>query len=147
MFALGDNKVRRLVWLVVIAAIGAVTLGCTHQVRADEEGLRRSFSDRIATSSFVSDFSRDADEFTFSGPDGQGGTATWQVRIESSLVEPNDLDESMPYQGRITSQWRADGKVVDYLGNMTALPQEFLDRGLAQECWAYWIESSARWDW
>ena len=146
MFALRDNKVRRLVWLVVIVAIGSVTLGCA-QVRVDEEGLRRSFADRIATSSFVNDFSSAAGELTFSGPDGQGGTATWQVHIESSLVEPNDLDESMPYQGRITSQWRADGKVVDYLGNMTALPQEFLDRGLAQECWAYWIESSARWDW
>lgn len=78
---------------------------------------------------------------------GQGSTTTWQVRIESSLVEPNELDESMPYQGRITSEWRVDGKVVEFLGNITALPQEFLDRGLAQECWAFRIEPDARWDW
>ena len=137
---------RRLVCLLVIVVVGVVALGCG-QVEADEQGLRQSFADRIATSSFVSDFSRNNGEFTFLGPDGQGGTASWQVRIESSLVEPTDVDQSMPYQGRITSEWRADGKVVEYLGNMTALPQEFLDRGLAQECWAYWIASSARWDW
>ena len=137
---------RRSLCLLVIAVVGAVTLGCA-RVEADEEGLRRSFADRIASSSFVSDFSGDDGKFTFLGPDGQGGTAIWQVRIESSLVEPNGLDENMPYQGRITSEWRADGKVVEYLGTMTALPREFLDRGLAQECWAYWIESAARWDW
>jgi len=36
---------------------------------------------------------------------------------------------------------------VEYLGSMTALPQEFLDRGVGQECWAYWLAAEKRWDW
>ena len=67
--------------------------------------------------------------------------------IDSSLVEPNEFDEAMPYQGRITSEWYANGEIVVYLGTMTGLPQEFLDRGLGQECWAYWVEAERRWDW
>ena len=145
MFSVG-KKVWQPVCVLVSAVVGTLTPGCA-EVEADEEGLRRSFADRIATSSFVSDFAEDDGEFAFLGPDGRGSTTTWQVRIESSLVEPNELDESMSYQGRITSEWRVDGKVVEFLGNMTALPQEFLDRGLAQECWAFWIEPDARWDW
>ena len=84
---------------------------------------------------------------SFSGPDDEGGTAAWRVRIDTTLVEPNEFDEAMPYRGRITSEWYADGKLVEWLGNMTALPDEFLDRGLGQECWAYWVEADRRWDW
>ena len=126
--------------------IGAVTVGCA-QPQADDAGLRDSFADRISESSFVSDFTREGDELSFSGPDGDGGSAEWGVRIETSLVEPNLFDETMPYQGRITSEWTANGELVEYLGNMTALPKEFLDRGLGQECWAYWVEAESRWDW
>ena len=132
--------------LQVALLVAAVTVGCA-QPQADDEGLRDSFAERISTSSFVTDFGREGDELTFSGPDGDGGTAEWRVRIETSLVEPNLFDEAMPYQGRITSEWTADGEVVEYLGNTTALPKEFLDRGLGQECWAYWVEAEGRWDW
>ena len=132
--------------LQIALLIVAVTAGCA-QPQADEAGLRDSFADRISESSFVSDFTREGDELSFSGPDGDGGSAAWRVRIETSLVEPNLFDEAMPYQGRITSEWTADGELVEYLGNMTALPREFLDRGLGQECGAYWVEAESRWDW
>jgi hypothetical protein len=124
----------------------AVLAGCV-RAQADDESLRDSFAERIATSRFVTEFARDGGELTFSGPDGVGGTAAWRVRIDTSLVEPNEFDDVMPYQGRITSEWQANGEVVEYLGTMTALPQEFLDRGLGQECWAYWVEAERRWDW
>ncbi len=117
------------------------------QAEADEESLKDSFTEQIADSEFVTDFARDGDQLKFSGPDGKGGATTWEVRIESSLVEENAYDEEMPFQGRIASEWIADGEVVEYLGNMTALPQEFLDRGIGQECWAFWIEAERRWDW
>ncbi len=132
--------------LQIALSIAVVTVGCA-QPQADDEGLRDSFADRISSSSFVSDFTREGDEMTFSGPDGDGGTAAWRVRIDTTLVEPILFDETMPYQGRVTSEWTANGEVVEYLGNMTALPQEFQDRGLAQECWAYWVEAESRWDW
>lgn len=131
-----------------VTALGLVVAlsGCA-QRQADDESLRDSFAERIATSEFVTDFERTGDELTFSGPDGDGGTAAWRVRIDTSLVEPNEFDPVMPFQGRITSEWYADGELVEYLGNMTALPREFLDRGLGQECWAYWVEAEQHWDW
>ena len=132
--------------LQVALLIAAVTVGCA-LAQADDESLRDSFADQISTSSFVSDFVREGDELRFSGPDGDGGTAEWLVRIDTFLVEPNQFDDAMPYQGRITSEWRMNDEVVEYLGNMTALPREFLDRGLGQECWAYWVEAEGRWDW
>ena len=128
--------------LIMVVALS----GCV-QAQADDESLRDSFAERIATSSFVTDFSRDVDELTFSAPDGAGGSTSWRVRIDTSLVEPIEFDEAMPYQGRVTSEWHANGEGVEYLGTMTALPKEFLDRGLGQECWAYWVEAERRWDW
>ena len=130
-----------------IAPLAALVLVACARPQADEVSLRDSFAQRIAGSSFVTNFASDGAELTFSGPDGAGGTAAWRVRIDSSLVEPDQYDDERPFQGRITSEWYANGQVVEYLGNMTAIPQEFLDRGLGQECWAYWMEAERRWDW
>ena len=135
---------RRRLPLLLAAALAAT--GCAG-AQADEDSLRDSFARQIADSHFVTDFARDGDTLRFEGPDGDGGTAAWQVRIETALVEENEFDPVAPYQGRIMSEWIADGEVVEYLGNMTALPQAFLDRGIGQECWAYWIASERRWDW
>lgn len=132
--------------LVVAVAVAVALSGCA-QAEATDESLRDSFAERIASSEFVTDFSREGDELTFSGPDGAGSSADWRVQIDTSLVEPNQFDDVMPYQGRITSEWMANGKVVEYLGTTTALPREFLDRGLGQECWAYWVAADRRWDW
>ena len=137
--------IRRL--LQMTPFVLAVALSQCAAPQADDEGLRASFAEQIATSAFVTDFTRDGDELNFSGPDRQGGTASWRVRIDTSLVEPNEFDDDLPYQGRVTSEWYANGEIVEYLGNMTALPREFLDRGLGQECWAYWVEAEGRWDW
>ena len=117
------------------------------RTEASGETLRDSFAERIATSPFVTDFEQDGDILGFRGPDGSGDTARWVVRIESALVEPNQFDDKMPHVGRITAEWTANGSVGEYLGTMTALPDEFLDRGLGQECWAYWISAEKRWDW
>ena len=73
--------------------------GCAG-AQADEESLRDSFAERIATTTLVTDFERAGDEITFSGPDGEGAAAAWRVRIDTTLVEPNEFDEAMPYQGR-----------------------------------------------
>ena len=64
----------------------AVVMACA-QAEADEESLKDSFTEQIADSEFVTDFARDGDQLKFSGPDGKGGATTWEVRIESSLVE------------------------------------------------------------
>ena len=135
---------RRFVWRSVGLLMVAGLAGCA---QADDESLRDSFAERISTSDFVSAFSRDGDEITFSGPGLDGDTSEWRVVIDTTLVEANESDDAMPYTGRITSEWYVDGEIVEYLGNMTALPQDIQDRGLAQECWAYWVEAEKRWDW
>ena len=135
---------------VVAAPLIAVALACA-QPQANEQSLRDSFVERIAGTAAVTDFSRDGSELEFSGPapsgEGQGGTAAWRVVIDSALVEPNELDDAMPYVGRISADWYANGQVVEFLGNMSALPPDFLDRGLGQECWAFWMQAEDRWDW
>ena len=115
--------------------------------QADDESLRNSFAEQIATSGFVTDFSRDGDEFTFSGPDAEDQPAAWRVRITSSFVEPNLFDQVQPFQGRITAEWYVNEELVEYLGTMTALPERYLDLGIGQECWAFWEEAEQRWSW
>ena len=134
-------------WAQVASLTLTVALGGCSHAQATAESLRASFAERISSSSFVSDFSRDGDKLNFSGPDGKGGTVTWRVWINSVLVEPNEFDGGTPYQGQITSDWYANGEIVEFLGTMSALPKEFLDRGVAQECWAYWMEAELHWDW
>ena len=135
---------RRLPVLPI--AIALVWVACAAP-QADDASLRASFAERIAGTEGVTDLSVEGDVIRFNGPDGEGGVAAWTVTIDTSLVEPNEFDDDMPFQGRITSVWTADGEVVEYLGNMTALPKEYLDRGLGQECWAYWMADDKRWDW
>ena len=96
------QQVRLLIMVVALS-------GCV-QARADDESCATRSRSGFATSSFVTDFSRDADELTFSAPDGAGGSTSWRVRIDTSLVEPIEFDEAMPYQGRITSEWKANGR-------------------------------------
>ena len=87
-------------WLGVASLIAAAAMAGCAGAQADEESLRDSFAERIATTTLVTDFERAGDEITFSGPDGEGGAAAWRVRIDTTLVEPNEFDEAMPYQGR-----------------------------------------------
>jgi hypothetical protein len=115
--------------------------------QADDESLRNSFAEQVAASGFVTDFSRDGDEFTFSGPDAEDRPAAWRVRITSSFVEPNLFDEAVPFVGRITSEWYVNDELVEYLNTMSALPKKYLDLGVGQECWGNWIEAERRWDW
>ena len=137
---------RWVLLLVALVVVGGVGCGGPPP-EPNDQTLRDAFAEQIRTSSFVADFSRQGDELMFSAPDAEGGPAEWRVVIDTSLVEPNEVDEAMPFLGRITSEWYANGEVVEYLGTMTALPDAFLDRGLGQECWAYWIAEEQRWDW
>lgn len=134
-------------WFRIWPLMAMVALAQCVGAQADDVSLRDSFAEQIATSSFVTDFSRDGNELTFAGPDAEDQPATWRIRITSSLIEPNLFDEAMPFQGRITSEWYVNDELVDYLGSMTALPEKYLDLGVGQECWAFWVEAEQQWDW
>ena len=135
-------------WMSAGLLAAAVLAGCGGPpAEPNDESLRDSFAEQIEASSFVADFARNGDEMTFSAPDLEGTPAEWRVVIDTTLVEPQEFDEAMPYVGRVTSDWYANGALVEYLGGMTALPKAVLDRGLGQECWAYWVAAERRWDW
>ncbi len=133
--------VRTSLVLAPIALLAACAAG-----PPDAGSLQDSFAAQIAAVGGVSDFERDGTELTFSGPDGAGGQAAWQVGIDSVVVAPQD-DEAYPYRGNILSSWHANGKSVEPVGSMSNLPSDFLDAGIAQDCWGLWSAAEGRWTW
>ena len=139
---------RRFGWMVaLVTLVPLVQCTGTEPAVPNEGSLRNSFVERLETTEGVTDFSREGDAIRFTGPDGKGNTASWRVVIDSLLVEPRQFDDDRPYEGRVTANWYVDDELVEYLGNMTALPMLYQDRGLAQECWAFWTEAEGTWDW
>ena len=112
----------------------------------EADSLRDSFADQIAGVATVSDFERDGDELTFTGPDGSGGEVAWRVTIDSAVVQPWE-DESLPYRGVVLSSWYAGGELVQPAGSISNLPPDFLDTGIAQDCWGLWDAAERRWTW
>lgn len=109
-----------------------------------ETSLVRSFAEQIAAVDGVTDFRRDGDELTFTGPDGRDGVASWRVRIESAELV---LVAERPTEGHVVSSWFRDGEQVETIGSMYTLPMEFFDTGIAQECYALWNPASNEWYW
>ncbi len=112
----------------------------------DADGLRASFAAQIAAVDGVGDVAGDGTELAFSGPDGAGGQVAWQVRIDSAVVAAQD-DPEYPYRGNILSSWYADGEAVVPVGNISHLPSDFLNAGIAQDCWGLWSAAESRWTW
>ena len=133
---------RRIATAGLIAGLAA---GCGDG-SPGADGLRDAFADQIAAISQVTDFHRDGDELTFTGPNGAGGQAEWVVNINSAVVEPYD-DESMPFRGIVQSSWYADDELIEPVGTRSGLPSDFLDSGIAQDCWGLWDASEERWTW
>ncbi len=128
-------------------AIGAALLlaGCAMQ--PGEANLQDSFTAQIAAVEGVDNLELTDGELTFRGPDGRGGTGDWHVRIESAVLEARD-DERVPFEGHIRSTWSLNGTPVDPpMRAMSFLPQEFLDSGIAEVCYALWDADQNAWDW
>ena len=127
---------------------GVITLcvGCATPNEPAVDNLSASFSAQVASAISVRDFERDGDDLTFIGPDGAGGDAAWLVHIDSAVVEALG-DVETPDRGIVVSTWYRDGREVEPSGSMSLLPDEFLERGIAQECWAFWEESDRAWAW
>ena len=135
---MGIRRARNL-WVVAVLA----TQEC---VTPNTNNLQQSFTAQVQAVSGVRDFKKDDYVLEFSAPVVSGSDAKWLVRIDSVTVEPNN-DEQYPYRGIIHSSWYANGELVEPRGVMSFLPMEFLDQGIAQECWALWENDSAQWDW
>jgi hypothetical protein len=127
---------------VLVAIAG--TAGCAS--RPSDENLRQSFLDQIASVAFVRDFQRSGDEVTFSGPYGSEANAKWRVRIDSAAIEPQD-DQAQPFKGTVKSSWYVNDQLIEPRGAYSDLPAAFLDKGVSQDCWAFWDGSSSMWSW
>jgi hypothetical protein len=133
--------VLQLTAIILAAATAACGGGAP-----SESGLRDSFAQQLSSNKFVTDFHRNGDELTFSGPGAEGGTAKWRVQIESAAIEPNKND-AQPYKGTVKSGWFSDGRRIEPKGNRSNLPVELQSNGISQDCWAFWEKASARWSW
>ncbi|HEX6314051.1 MAG TPA: hypothetical protein VFZ73_04300 [Gemmatimonadaceae bacterium] len=114
----------------------------------DEASLRDSFAQQVAANEWVSDFARNGDELTFTGPGPEGGTAMWRIEIDSAVVEENTDDpERHPWKGTVRSSWYADGVEIEPSGSESNLPLELISNGVSQDCWALWEPDTERWGW
>jgi hypothetical protein len=119
-----------------------------------EQGLRDSFAAQLAANRFVKQFQRTGDDLTFVGPGPEGGSASWRVHIDSTVVDANDDPsveaadrEKLPYRGTVKSSWYADGVKIEPAGGESNLPFELMSNGLSQDCWAFWNRSTDKWSW
>jgi hypothetical protein len=136
---------RRLIRTTV--ALAFLTIACGGG-GPDEASLRDSFAQQVAANEFVSDFVRNGDEMTFTGPGPEGGTAMWRIQIDSAVIEENaDDPERHPYRGTVRSSWYADGVEIEPSGNQANLPFELISNGVSQDCWALWEPEAERWGW
>ena len=131
-------------WSRLALLVAAAGLGCGGGPGV--ESLRESFTHQIEVIDFVRDLELDGDDVTFVRQDGSGEDVSWRAHIASAIVEPQD-DEAMPYRGIITASWYANDRAILSGGSTSELPLWILDAGLGQECWAFWEQSTSRWDW
>jgi hypothetical protein len=134
-------RVRFLRVVLILAALPLASCG-----KPGVDSLRESFAQQVASNRFVRDFQRNGDDLLFLGPDGAGGDAKWRIHIDSAVIEPND-DEKQPYKGTVKSSWYANDQPVVPTGRDSNLPIELLDKGVSQDCWAFWEPENNRWDW
>ena len=128
----------------ILLVVAPVLAACA--VQPGEVNLASSFGEQLAAVDGVTDFVHDGNELTFMGPDGRGGIASWRVQMESTELVSN---EGRPLEGHVVSSWYRDGERIepDYSIGMSMLPNEFVEVGIAQVCYALWDEAESGWDW
>ncbi len=127
---------------LILAALPLVACGGPPGVA----GLRDSFAQQVASNTFIRDFQRNGDDLLFSGPDGAGGNVKWRIHIDAAFVTEYP-SEKQPYKGMINSSWYANDQVIRPKGRDSNLPVELLDKGVSQDCWAFWDPEIKAWDW
>ena len=131
---------KRLLFLGLSALVVAVCRA------APEQQLKDSFGQQIASSGIVRDFQQKGDEILFAAKYGERLDAKWRVHVDSASIEP-DPDGTTPYKGVVKSSWYVNGEQIRPRGDQSDLPLAFLDKGIAQECWAFWDKNTHQWSW
>ena len=128
---------------LLVLGLSAVVVACR---AAPEQQLKDSFVQQIASSGIVRDFQQKADEVLFAAKYGERLDAQWRVHVDSASIE-RDADGTTPYKGVIKSSWYVNGEQIRPRGDQSDLPLAFLDKGIAQECWAFWDKRNHQWSW
>jgi|SRR5262245_29506347 len=128
---------------LLVLGLSALLVACR---AAPEQQLKDSFAQQIASSGIVRDFQQKADEVVFAAKYGERLDAKWRVHVDSASIE-RDADGTTPYKGVIKSSWYVDGEQIRPRGDQSDLPLAFLDKGIAQECWAFWDKRNHQWSW
>ena len=130
--------------VLVLCASACVLVGCGGPT--PEQQLRDSFIQQIVSTENVRDVQRNDDDVSFTLRHGEHPDAKWRVHLDSASIE-RGANGSTPDKGMVKSSWYADGEQLRPRGDQSDLPLAFLDRGLAQECWALLDKSSGGWSW
>jgi hypothetical protein len=131
--------------LLVLGLIAVALFAC-RAAPAPEQQLKDSFVQQIAASGIVRDFQRNGDEVVFAANYGKRPEAKWRVHIDAASIE-RDTDGTTPQKGLVKSSWYVDGEQIRPRGDQSDLPLAFLDKGIAQECWAFWDKGQHEWSW
>jgi hypothetical protein len=142
--AMSDMRFRRAAMLVILGALSA--LACGGGAAATPDNLRESFARQVASVGLVHDFKQAGDDLTFSASYANEPNAQYRVHMDAAVVEPQDKADQ-PFKGTIKSTWYVNGTAVKPRGTYADLPAEFLDKGLGQECWAFWESKTKGWSW
>jgi len=129
--------------VILVATVAAAACGNS---KPSEASLRESFGQQLSANKFIKDYQKSGDDFTFTAPGAEGGTAMWKVHIDSATIEDNN-DPAKPFRGTVKSAWFSDGQPVVPRGRESHLPIELMANGLAQECYAFWEKDAKRWSW
>ncbi len=127
------------------ALVALLISACTSR-EPNEQSLKDSFAEQIATAGVARDLTRNGDELTFVAPKRGKTDAKWRVRIDSAVLEPQ-TSERNPFKGSVESSWFADGEIQLSSGSFSGLPEGFLDMGVGQECYALWDAETMQWSW
>lgn len=137
---------REHVLVVCLSASALAACRAAAPEQRQEQQLRDSFVQQIASTGIVRDFQRNGDNVSFSARYGNQLDAKWRVHIDSATIEPQ-ADGTTNYKGVVKSSWDVNGEAIRPRGSQSDLPLPFLDNGLAQECWAFWDSSRHQWSW
>jgi len=129
--------------LLVLGLSALAAVACR---AAPEQQLKDSFVQQIASSGIVRDLQQKGDEIVFAAKYGERLDAKWRVHVYSASIEP-DPGGTTPYKGVVKSSWYVNGEQIRPRGDQSDLPLAFLDKGIAQECWAFWDKSHHEWSW
>ena len=132
--------------IAVSAAFIATALFAAACSRPDVQSLRDSFAQQVAANHSITDFKRNGDDLTFSGPGLESDVAKWRVHIDSAVIESQE-NAAQPYKGTVKSSWYADGRRIEPGARESNLPLPLIANGISQECWAFWEKAGKRWSW